>query len=154
VHFTKIINNNKVELYLCEKCANEKSQFSPGIPINFNDFFSGLIGFGNTTPYITSVPKELVCDKCGMSYSEFQKLGKLGCSRCYEVFQDMLKPVIKRLHGNTEHIGKVPAKVLNRIKASEEVEKLRELLNEAIKREEYEKAAELRDRIKAIEKRN
>jgi protein arginine kinase activator len=154
VHFTKIINNNKVELYLCEKCANEKSQLSPDFPINFNNFFSGLIGFGNSAPYVTSTPKGLVCDKCGMSYTEFQKLGKLGCSRCYELFRDMLKPVIRRLHGNTKHTGKVPAKVMSRIKVSEELERLRVLLDESVRKEEYEKAAVLRDKIKAIENGN
>lgn len=151
VHFSQKINNKKVDMYLCEQCANEKSQFGMSLPLNINDFFSGLIGFGTTAPYLTSAPQDLTCDKCGMSYSDFQKAGRLGCSRCYELFEDRLRPVIKRLHGNTEHTGKIPGKILNSVKASREVEKLKELLNKAIQAEEYEKAAEIRDKIKAIE---
>lgn len=151
VHFTQKINNKKVEMYLCEQCANEKGQLNLSSPFSINDFFSGLIGFGSAAPYVASAPQGLTCDKCGMGYEEFQRAGKLGCSRCYELYEDRLKPLLKRLHGNVNHNGKIPNRLLNSIKASKEIERLKELLNQAVRNEEYEKAAEIRDRIKAIE---
>lgn len=141
VHFTQKINGKTAEMYLCEQCANEKGQISFGAPLNIYDFFSTM----------APVSQEQSCEKCGMSYSDFQKTGKLGCDRCYELYQDKIKPLIKRLHGNIEHTGKIPDKVLDSIKAGREIENLKELLNKAVQAEEYEKAAEIRDRIKAIE---
>jgi protein arginine kinase activator len=152
VHFTKIVNNIKIELYLCEKCAKEDGKFNFGVPLNLNNFFGGLMGFGGVGQYInTMAPQQIICKKCGMSYEEFQKSGKLGCDNCYEYYSERLRPLLKRLHGNTQHTGKIPSKVSKTMKASKEIEKLKELLNRAIQNEEYEKAAELRDKIKNVE---
>lgn len=151
VHFTQIVNNQKVELYLCEQCAKEKGQANFGLALNINDFFSGLIGFSNPAASLTAVPKEMQCEKCGMSFEEFRRTGKLGCSNCYTLFEDRLKPVLRRVHGNTEHNGKVPARLSKSIRVSREIGKLKELLNKAIQNEEYEKAADIRDRIKSLE---
>lgn len=151
VHFTQIINNKKVEMYLCEQCANERGKFASDI-VNINDFFSGLLGFGNSAPYLTSVQQNTVCEKCGMSYEEFQKTGKLGCGNCYIKYGERIKPVLKRLHGSMKHNGKAPKRVSASIDLTKEIERLKELLDKAVKNEEYEKAAEIRDRIKSIEK--
>lgn len=152
VHFTQIINDNKVEMHLCEQCAKDKGHFGMGAPLSINDFFTGLIGLGHSAPYIVSTPPQpVVCDKCGMSYEEFQKTGKMGCSNCYEIYGDKLKPMLKRLHGNAEHHGKVPAVVQKALSASKKVDKLKEELKAAIQNEEYEKAAEIRDKIRNIE---
>lgn len=151
VHFTQVVNNNKVELYLCEQCAREKGKISFGSPLNASDFFSGLMGYGQTSPFLASNVPQLFCEKCGMSYEEFQKTGKVGCSNCYEIYREKLFPLLKRLHGNVEHHGKVPHRVSEVVKASKEVEKLKDDLSKAIQNEEYEKAAEIRDKIKSLE---
>jgi len=152
VHFTQILNSKKAELYLCEDCAKEKGQISFGSQLSLNDFFTGLIGFEHSNPYIKSTQlKQHSCEKCGMSYEEFQKTGKFGCSNCYEIFKDRLRPLLKRLHGGIEHNGKVPVKVSKKMMASNEIDELKNLLNRAVQTEEYEKAAELRDKIKVLE---
>jgi protein arginine kinase activator len=151
VHFTQVINNNKVEMHLCEQCAKEKGQFKFGPTVNFNDFLTGFIGYDGYPSYASPVLKPLVCDKCGLSFEEFQKIGKLGCSHCYETYKEKLGPLIKRIHGGLEHHGKVPAKVSIALKSSREAEDFKEQLNKAIENEEYEKAAEIRDRIKGLE---
>jgi protein arginine kinase activator len=86
-----------------------------------------------------------------MSYEDFQRTGKLGCDQCFDTFRDQLEPVLKRVHGNVEHNGKIPSSVSASIKASREIIKLKEQLNKAIQGEDYEKAAVIRDRIKALE---
>jgi protein arginine kinase activator len=146
-----VINGKKIEAYLCEQCANEKSQYNFGHQFDINSLFSGLMGFSEAVPHIETAQQKPVCDKCGMSYEEFQKTGKLGCSDCYSIFGDMLKPLLKRVHGNIEHNGKIPGSVSQNIKVSKEIEKLKESLNKAIQSEEYEKAAEIRDQIKGLE---
>ena len=59
--------------------------------------------------------------------------------------------MIRRLQGSVEHNGKVPDRVARTASTNRKIEKLKELLNKAIEREEYEKAAELRDEIKSLE---
>ncbi len=143
VHFTQIIKNNKVTMYLCENCAREKG--SIGFPGQFDagDFFSGLMG----RP-VELEEDEIVCSKCKMTYDEFQKVGKLGCDKCYETFEEKLGGLIKRLHGNIEHHGKAPKR--SKI-SSREIETLRVGLAKAIHEENYEMAAELRDKIRLLE---
>ncbi len=151
VHFTRVVNNQKVEMFLCEQCANEEGQMGFEAPLSVSEFLSGIMNFGNSAPYVNLASSDIVCEKCGMSFQEFQKIGKLGCSQCYRTFGERLKSILKRLHGSAQHNGRMPKKVSESIKISREIERLKELLNEAIKNEEYEKAAELRDRIRNLE---
>lgn len=151
VHFTQVVNNHRTELYLCEQCAGEMGQLKMGAPININDVFSGFLGLGNALQRPTAQIREHRCEKCGMSFEDFQKTGKLGCGSCYEAFGEKLRPIIKRFHGNNEHTGKAPESISQTIRTSRELGKLKDSLNRAIQNEEYEKAAELRDQIKALE---
>lgn len=151
VHFTQTINGERIELYLCEKCANEKSHSNFGAPLGISDFFSGLVGFGTPLQYVSAPIEQTACKKCGMSYEDFLKTGKMGCGNCYEVFGEKLQPVFRKLHGAREHAGKIPQRQYKGIKVSRELQKLKDMLSKAIQQEEYEKAAELRDRIKQLE---
>lgn len=152
VHFTQIINGKKVEMYLCEQCANEKGQLGFSPQLNLGDFLWGFPGFGGSAGFAqVKQPEEVHCDVCGMSFEDFRKTGKLGCGNCYRIFREKLNPILRRIHGNIEHTGKVPKKMSNCVKSTNELEKLKVELTAAIGSEEYEKAAELRDRIKELE---
>lgn len=104
------------------------------------------------------------CGGCGMTWDEFKAGGMLGCPRCYDDFESRLVPLIERAHeGASQHIGKAPtrqaagdeeartralaAKVEER---AQRVSALRRLLDEAIKGEQYERAAQLRDELKKL----
>lgn len=147
VHFTQIKNNTKVDIYLCEQCAKEISHSDIISPFGFSDLFSGLFG----AQVRQETPVQLKCSNCGMEYGEFLKTSRLGCAQCYKSFEARLDPIIKRLHGNGKHQGKVPNRVSSNISIPNELEKLKALLNEAIKKEEYEEAAKIRDRIRSLE---
>jgi protein arginine kinase activator len=152
VYFTKVVNNIKIELYLCENCAKKNGHYNIEVPLNINNFFNGLLGFAGTGQFINTLSNaQVLCEKCGMSYEEFQKVGKLGCDNCYEIYSDRLNPLIRRLHGNTKHTGKIPGKIAETMKVSKKIEDLKMQLNRAIQNEEYEKAAEIRDIIKMAE---
>lgn len=152
VHFTHIINGKKVEMYLCEQCANEKGQLGFSPQLKLGDFLWGFPGLtGNPGFAQEEQPEEVRCKVCGMSFEDFRKTGKLGCGNCYEIFRENLNPILRRLHGNIEHTGKMPGRVSDSIRTSNELEKLRGELAAAIGTEEYEKAAELRDRIRSLE---
>lgn len=156
VHFTQIVNNQKVEMYLCEQCAKEQGMYGFQMPMNVSNFFASLLGlntgdFSSINPYVQHYQKIVSCNKCGMTMEEFRSTGKLGCDNCYEVFGESLKPLIRRIHGNVEHNGKIPSRLSNAMSKTREISRLKELLNKAIENEEYEKAAEIRDKIKSLE---
>lgn len=147
VHLTQIIKNTKVDIYLCEQCANEISPTELLSPFGFNDFISGLFG----AQVKQEAPVKLKCSNCGMEYQEFTKTSRVGCAQCYKAFELKLDPIIKRLHGNAEHHGKIPVRVSSNISVPNEIEKLKDRLNDAVKKEEYEEAAKIRDRIRSLE---
>lgn len=151
VHFTQIINNKKVEMHLCQQCAKEKGGYDFGLPLNISSFFAGLLGFDEKQRYVQETKETAVCPGCGMEFEEFQHTGKVGCKSCYTAFENSLNPLIRRIQGSIEHNGKVPAKLAKGISISREISRLKELLLKAVEKEEYESAAELRDKIKALE---
>ena len=156
IHIIKLINNEKSEVWLCEDCSKDTSDipvlFSLGNSENLSlqnilgGFFESLDKNSNKRGKI-----EVVCKKCGLTYSQYKKSGQLGCSECYESFSDLLKPVIKRLQGDLEHIGKIPKKTGNKFIGKKRINKLRQELQKAIIAEEYEMAAIIRDEIKVLE---
>lgn len=150
VHITKIENGKKTERHLCEQCAVENNALSINTTFSINDILTGLMNTGNVLPLKKDMAKELKCEVCGLSYSRFKETGRFGCSHCYEVFGDRLDPLFKKLHGNTGHIGKIPNRAGGRIRLAREIDKLKQELNAAISSEEYERAAEIRDRIRAL----
>jgi protein arginine kinase activator len=152
VHITRIVNGRKAEMSLCEQCAREKGELEflvePQFPIQ--SFLAGLLQQGAVPMLEVSAPAK--CETCGLTFEEFSRTGRLGCSGCYERFGDRLDPVLRRIHGSARHTGKVPARSGEAIKVRRELARLREALAEAVKAEEFEKAAELRDEIKRLEK--
>lgn len=158
VHLTQIINNEKKEIHLCDQCAREHEKLAfdnpfPFIsPLSINNLLSSFLGQGygyQVQPQERS--SSPVCDVCNMTYDQFARSGRLGCANCYEVFGDTLESVFKKIHGNTRHHGKLPQRAGGKIKTKREIESLRMKLNQAVQNEEYEKAAELRDKIKKLE---
>ncbi|MGZ9587196.1 UvrB/UvrC motif-containing protein [Paenibacillus marinisediminis] len=161
LHFTKIINGQKTEIHICESCAREKGELIPGAPNGFSihNLLSGLLDFdltggaaqSNTTGQSPAKSQTARCDNCGISYSQFSKMGRFGCDHCYVSFGERLDPLLKRVHGNTVHVGKIPRRSGGLMKRKRELEELRHELHESIRHEQFEKAAELRDRIRNLE---
>ncbi len=151
VHFTHIVNDNKVEVFLCDDCAREKSKININMPMDLSTFITSFMGFNNETVNTERHSGDFVCQVCRLGYSDFKKTGKVGCSNCYEAFKEKLGPVLKRIHGSDTHTGKIPAKLSSGIKLSREIKELKNDLNKAVRDEEYEKAAEIRDRIKILQ---
>ncbi len=154
VHLTEIIDNKITKLHLCEECARKKGAEMEE-HFGLSDLLAGLADFEGKT-----VPKQEVkrkCPKCGMLYDDFKKTGRLGCGECYTAFAEHLVPLIKRIHGSAEHLGKSPApvpKTPSKPVKGEKPDKLTELkarLQRAIKMEEFEEAASLRDKIRELE---
>lgn len=157
LHFTKIVNGEKTEFHICEACAREKGEIIPGTTGGFSihNLLSGLLDFnpGLKGQNTGSKPAEnLRCEECGLTYSQFSKIGRFGCSSCYKYFNDRLDPLFKRVHGNTVHVGKIPKRVGGHIEVKRKLDDLRRELQYRILQEEFEEAASLRDQIRELEK--
>lgn len=144
VFFTQIINGQKTQMSLCSQCAGANA-----VKIDINSLLTGLLGFNYKSEKTSDSVKK--CDQCGMTAEEFNNTGKMGCSRCYEVFFEPMQDLLTRVHGNTSHRGKVPKKFQHEQSAEEQVELLKKELQECIQTEAYERAAQIRDRIRYLQ---
>lgn len=93
----------------------------------------------------------LVCAACRMTYAEFKRLGRVGCARCYEAFHDRLVPLVRRIHGAVQHVGRTTKVGRKRAQERLTLERLRTDLKQAIEGEDYERAAALRDQLRRAE---
>ena len=152
VHFTEINDNKMSELHLCERCAEEKGMQGPSKKQKFDiaDLLAGMVDG------MTSTEEERVghvqCPRCGMAYSAFKETGRLGCAECYQAFQFQLRPLLRRIHGDTHHKGKVPTRDGEGAVRSRQIQRLHDELQRAVEREEFERAAGIRDEVMRLER--
>ena len=149
-HVKRIVNGESAEAHLCSDCAKA---------LGYNDVFGG---FGNTfgdllgsffgEPQVSAISSRTIrCEKCGNTFNDIVNSGKIGCADCYTTFYDKLLPSLQRIHGKTRHEGKNPtiikAEVTN---SANQIEDLEEQLRIAMERQNFEKAAQLRDKINEL----
>lgn len=149
VHLKTYVNGIMTEKHLCQSCAKETGQlqfWNLGNPLS--SFFETLLGTMELKPTLWSAK----CRMCNLSFDQFRRGGQLGCPACYTEFREELNPIIRRIQGDVVHRGKVPKRAGGTLSIKRKIEQLRNKLNEAVSLEEYEKAAEIRDEIKRLEK--
>lgn len=151
VHLTQIVNNEMSTFHLCEKCAAEKgleTQTGPShVPLT--DFLAQM-GEGGKEAAGTESSES--CSFCGLTFRDFRETGRLGCPHCYATFEGPLRGLLRRIHGGTQHMGKV---YLPPDPTATEMEKrlegLRRKLQRAVEVEDFERAARIRDEIRSLE---
>lgn len=151
IHLTEIIDGKMSEMHLCDECPKLEAIQSEK-QFGLADLLAGLADFGKTAKPEKSVG--LKCDSCGLTYEDFRKFGRLGCGECYNAFRTQLTTLLKKIHGNNQHYGKAPLNIS--VSSREKMDTLQELkkrLVAAVKEEDFEKAAILRDKIRDIEKK-
>ncbi|NTW72367.1 MAG: hypothetical protein HGA49_09015 [Eubacteriaceae bacterium] len=148
VHITKIINGEKKEVHLCDQCTSLQEVYNNAFSLK--NFITNFIGVGSAPVQDVSNDDYAACDSCGMSFEAFKKYGKLGCENCYDSFEPLLKPLIKRMHGKERHTGKIIRHGGMKLKLKRDIEDLSYKLKKAIEREDYEQAAVYRDKIKLM----
>jgi protein arginine kinase activator len=131
--------------FLCEACAGSKGvsqtkstqiQLSAQVLESLLDQASG-----------TESAPGAVCPGCHLTLAEFKMRGRLGCSRCYDVFRPALLPLLERVHDAVTHRGRFPGKTATTAPRAANVAELRTRLADAISQERYEEAAVLRDAL-------
>lgn len=147
VTLTQVINGKKTVTKLCASCAQENNIYKDfNMDLGFSSLFSSFFNEGERSSGLDEK-----CPLCNMTKSEFLKTGKIGCPTCYSAFESSITPLLKKIHSTTTHTGKVSGKSGN--VSENKIDLLKAQLKEAIEKEEYEKAARLRDEIKEMEGR-
>ena len=165
IHLTQIVNNSVTTMHLCEPCAAEKGVETGSSAAKFplGDFLASLGKGGGGGEPAGETGLDVPCPSCGATMRDFRQSGRLGCADCYAAFEPHMRDLLRRLHGSTRHegesyrIGQVPA-----VGRAEPVSAgvavkggalsdLRDALRKAIEAENFELAAELRDKIRVLE---
>lgn len=172
VRYSENINGVKKEMHLCEECSRkleitDKMDFK--MPsLDFSNLFGSFLedfSTANFMPLLNEV-KQIKCDSCGSTFDDIINTGRYGCANCYDVFEDRMDPILKKLQGANRHTGRIGKISDNKVEFDKDrekknkvenvkenkLEKLQEDLKKAIKEERYEDAAKIRDEIKKEEK--
>src|SRR5512145_3399400 len=155
IHLTEIQNGHREETHLCESCA-EQQGLSVKSQIPLNELLSTLL---SAQGHAKGGPKDEdstaageACPTCGMTLKEFSKKSLLGCAADYDLFKPQLEPLIEKSQaGHNRHCGKVPSRTPKQAKHQIELAQLHKDLDAAVRAEDYESAATLRDRIKHLQ---
>ncbi len=162
IHLIRVQNDNVEKVNICAECAGDFSFFSE------DDFYKDLTkilykifradeGQSNSRRELKTlknleIRQNRSCSFCGTDLKNIKKLGKMGCPNCYIEFKNILLPIIKAIHKNIEHRGKIPENTSGQIKLEKSIRDLRNRLKREIFVENFEEAARIRDEIRQLEK--
>jgi len=156
-HITELTGNKPQELHLCEEHAREYLTQAGGEPASTTSMAAALaqqmaqqMAVGQTAEELARLDQQ-ACPICGITFYEFRNQGRLGCPHDYVCFKTQLEPLILNIHGETEHAGKTPKRSPDGSEKRTQLIRLRREMNEAVTEEKYERASELRDKIRRIE---
>ncbi len=146
IHYTEVLPSSKPKkMALCESCAKDKNLLmAPQFSIA--DILKGL------TQVIQPEEddKDTSCPRCRLTLARFKKKGRLGCAECYEAFGPKLHSILEEIHGDKQHVGKIPCSLTKGVGQAAELARLHRKLKEAVDKEAFEEAAILRDRIQSF----
>jgi len=142
VHLKGILNDKTVEIDMCENCSDEKGvELDPGLALL--DFINSLPESGRSIAH--AAQSSSACKNCGMTLREIKQDGCFGCEKCYTNFSSIVGSLLEHIHGCQRHSGKNPGQ-----KRQADAPDLKARLEKAVRKEEYELAASLRDELRKI----
>ena len=153
VHLQQVKDNAVSSMHLCHQCAAEKGVETAAGAVKFplSDFLASM-GKDSSASGTTEDSDE-ECRFCGATLKDFRETGRLGCPRCYDIFENQLRDLLRRLHGSSHHVGEayVVADSGQGDQQDEQAADMRKRLRQAVETENFELAAELRDRLRTLE---
>jgi protein arginine kinase activator len=154
VHLQQFVNGVKTEMHLCPACSLSLAE----MPISFENLFQGVLDsiLSMSKPHAETdsklaPPSGRKCPVCGITYEQFKSTGKLGCEECYRTFSGELETLLKNVQGSVRHEGKFPKRSGVAMRQKRETDRLKMMLKKAVEDENFEEAANLRDRIRSME---
>jgi protein arginine kinase activator len=155
-HITELTGGQPQELHLCEGCAKQYLTTSdggaPAVAPTLANVLAKQLKLGQAADELAKLDKR-ACPVCGITFFEFRNQGRLGCPHDYVCFEKELTPLIANIHGETKHAGKRPRGQSSGTDEQSELIKLRRDMDDAKQKEDYERAAKVRDQIRELEKK-
>jgi protein arginine kinase activator len=152
INLTQVEHDSKVTLHLCEQCAQQKGVETGGTVLK-SPLGSFMAALGKGGALVPAPSDGLRCPACGSTLRDFRDSGRLGCDQCYVSFDSHLRDLLRRLHGSSQHVGERYA--LPGVRGGDDPRsrllELKAQLRRAVEGENFELAAELRDRIRVLE---
>lgn len=151
IHIQQVIGKERIDLHLCEECALERGigaaeEGGGRVELSISNMLNGLVDIRKLKG-----KKKLSCPQCGSSWESIRKRDRLGCPECYGTFAGEIRFLLEKMGARPSHRGKLPKRLRTYKRYLVDLVKLKEGLKEALKREDYEKAARIRDRIRELE---
>src|SRR3990172_2778203 len=147
-HITDMIDGKPNELHLCEECAHRFLAPSGEDAESVMPAMAGLLAqhlaVGETAEELARLDKRS-CPVCGITFLEFRKQGRLGCPHDYVCFANEFEPLLMNIHAEIRHVGKVPKRCASGAEQQTQLIRLRREMKEAVVRDDYERASQLRD---------
>jgi len=149
IHIQQVIGKERIDLHLCETCALERgiASHEDKIELSISNLLNGLIDIRQEKQ-----GGKKTCPQCESTWEAIIKREKMGCAECYSNFNREIRALFGKTVGKSQHQGKYPRRLLSYKTFLLDVVKLKEGLKEAIQKEDYERAALLRDQIHTLEK--
>ena len=149
IQLTEVEGSGVRLLHLCERCAAER-----GVETTVS------APKGQITDFLQSVHQAMQatqgdaarCTFCSSTFRDFKSTGRLGCAHCYDAFENSMRDLLRRVHGNSKHIGRhyqPPASEV--IPDGGTANELRDRLRRAIESEQFELAADIRDKLRGLD---
>jgi protein arginine kinase activator len=154
INLTQVEHDSKVTLHLCEQCAQQKGVETGGTVLKspLGGFLTALGKGGGGAALLPSATDGLRCSACGATLRDFRDSGRLGCDQCYITFDFHLRDLLRRLHGSSQHVGeRYEQPGVDDADPKGRLLELRAQLRRAVESENFELAAELRDRLRVLE---
>lgn len=148
VKVTQVGEQGKTLVQLCERCASERG-VETTVSLSKNPLGEFLLDLQKqTSPSSADTAR---CNFCSATLRDFRATGRLGCAHCYTAFEPSLRDLLRRVHGSSKHLGRrYESPEIAMSEEQTELHELRERLRRAIESEQFELAAELRDRIRVM----
>ena len=139
-------------MHLCEEHARSYLSQESATPVaSVAGALAKQLKLGQTKEELAELDRK-ECPVCGISFYEFRNAGRLGCPYDYTHFQKDLEPLLTNIHDALEHRGKRPHRVPPSADRQAELIQMRREMEEAVEREDYERASEIRDSIRSMER--
>ena len=149
IQLTEVEGSGVRLLHLCERCAAERGvETTVSAPkAQITDFLQSVHQAMQATQGDAAR-----CTFCSSTFRDFRSTGRLGCAHCYDAFENSMRDLLRRVHGNSKHVGRVYQSPANEIiPDGGTANELRDRLRRAIESEQFELAADIRDKLRGMD---
>jgi protein arginine kinase activator len=151
IHLLELIDGRQKSVWLCSICASGRPDIprldpADGIKAGESPTLASFLGqsYAGDQQAVAAPP----CPECGYRIAAFQERNRLGCPGCYPHFRRQIAPIVARFHRHASHVGRVPRRAGGHATRQGEMTRVRVALEKAIRAEDYEEAARLRDTLR------